>query len=112
MIDSYSFGKIIVDGERYSNDLKIFPDEVKDDWWRRDGHKVRPEDIEDILEFSPEMLVIGTGAYGKVEISEKTVDALRDEGIEIIAEKTEDACQKYNEVCDEKEAVAALHLTC
>ncbi len=112
MIDSYSFGKIEVDGVKYSNDLKIFPDEVKDKWWRKEGHEIHPEDIEDILEFSPDVLILGTGAYGKVEVPEKTVNVLRDKGIEMIAEKTEDACQKYNEICDDGKVVAALHLTC
>lgn len=112
MIDSYSFGKIEVDGVKYSNDLKIFPDEVKDNWWRKEGHEIHPEDIEDILEFSPDVVILGTGAYGKVEVPEKTVDALKDKGIEMIAEKTEDACQKYNDVHDEGKVVAALHLTC
>lgn len=112
MIDSYSFGNIVVDGEGYSSDLKIFPEKIIDDWWRREGHKIHPEDIEEILEFSPEVLIIGTGAYGRVEVPKKTVHILKEQGIETIAKNTEEACQKYNEICNEKEVVAALHLTC
>jgi hypothetical protein len=31
MIDSYDFGAIVIDGKRYSSDVIIYPDRVKDD---------------------------------------------------------------------------------
>ncbi len=112
MIDSYSFGEIIIDGEKYTNDVKIFPNEVKGNWWRKEGHSLHPEDIEDVIENSPEILIVGTGAYGRVSILEETEVFIESKGIKLIAKETEDACNTYNELKDEKKTVAALHLTC
>ncbi len=112
MIDSYSFGEINVNGEKFTNDVKIFPNKVKGDWWRKEGHSLHPEDIEDVIEKSPVVLIVGTGAYGRVSIPEKTRNFIESKGIKLIAKKTEEACKNYNELKDEKKPVAALHLTC
>lgn len=112
MIDSYSFGKIVIDGKEYTNDVIIFPDRVKSSWWRKEGHSLYPEDIEDITKESPEVLIVGTGAYGRLSIPSETREYIKSDGIEIIAEKTEEACKTYNDLKDEKKTIAALHLTC
>lgn len=112
MIDSYSFGEIIIDEEKYSNDVKIFPEEVKGDWWRKEGHSLHPEDIEDVVEESPEILIVGTGAYGRISIPEETREFVESKGIKLVAKETEKACETYNELKNEQKTVAALHLTC
>lgn len=112
MIDSYSFGEIIIDGEKYTNDVKIFPDKVKGNWWRKEGHSLHREDIEDIIEKKPEILIVGTGSSGRVSIPKETKNFIESNGIQLIAKKTESACEEYNELENEKRTVAALHLTC
>lgn len=112
MIESYSFGEIVIDGEKYSNDVIIFPDHVKRDWWRKEGHSLHPEDLEEVVEASPEVLVVGTGAYGRLSVPRDTREHIESNGIELVLEKTESACETYNELAEEKETVAALHLTC
>ena len=44
-IEGYSFGSISVDGRRYKSDLIIYPDRVRSDWWRKEGHQLQLEDI-------------------------------------------------------------------
>lgn len=112
MIESYSFGEIVIDGEKYTNDVIIFPNHVKSSWWRKEGHSLHPEDLEEVVESSPEVLVVGTGAYGRMTVPKEAREHVESNGIELIAEKTERACETYKEIADEKEAVAALHLTC
>ncbi len=112
LIDSYSFGEIIIDGEEYSNDVKIFPEKVKGNWWRKESHSLHPEDIEDVIEESPEILIVGTGSYGRVSIPDKTRDFLESKGIDLVDKETDEACEAYNELKNEKKVVAALHLTC
>lgn len=112
MIESYSFGSISINGESYTNDIIILPDRVRGSWWRKEGHRLHPEDIEEVLDMEPEVLVVGTGAYGRMKIPKKTREEIRSKGIELIAEKTEEACEVYNDLAGSKEVVAALHLTC
>ena len=112
MIESYSFGDIEIDGDRYTNDVKIFPDHIEDNWWREEGHSLHPEDIEDVIEESPEVLIVGTGAYGRMKVPEETRDYIESNGIDLITEKSGSAWETYNKLCKKKEVVAALHLTC
>ncbi len=112
MIESYSFGEIEIDGEKYTNDVKIFPDRVDGDWWRKEGHRLQPEDIEDVVEAEPDVLVVGTGANGRMTVPSRTREYVESRGIELIAEKSDEACRTYNEISKERDAVAALHLTC
>ena len=69
MIDTYRFGSMRVLGQTHHNDLKIIRKQVIGDWWRLRGHVLSTEDIAEILESSVEILVVGTGAYGGLEIS-------------------------------------------
>ncbi|MCD6263234.1 Mth938-like domain-containing protein [Candidatus Bathyarchaeota archaeon] len=113
LIDSYRFGRIVVDGVEYTKDLIIFPDRVKSDWWRRRGHELAVEDLEEVLEEKPEVLVVGTGAYGLMRVLEETRRRLKEEGIELIAQRTGKAYKTYNELLKSgRRVAAALHLTC
>jgi hypothetical protein len=48
MIEKYSFGKIVVNGVAYTNDIKIVKGRVVSDWWRKRGHSVDIEDIQPV----------------------------------------------------------------
>ena len=112
MIDSYDFGRIVVDGKAYTSDMIIFPDKVKDNWWRKEGHALHIEDIESVIKEKPEVLIVGTGNYGLLKVLQETKEYIESKGIELIVEPTEKACEMYNEVSKDKKAVAVLHLTC
>jgi len=113
MIEDYRFGNIRIDGKNYTSDVKIINEEVRPNWWRKEGHNLFPEDIKDILEAKPEILVVGTGAYGVMKISSQVRKLLEQEKIELIEAKTEKAAQIYNELLQSGKKVAfAAHLTC
>ncbi|MDI6810474.1 MAG: MTH938/NDUFAF3 family protein [archaeon] len=112
MIDAYDFGRIIVDGKAYTGDVIIFPDGVKANWWRKEGHALHREDIESVLKEKPEVLIVGTGKYGILKVSAQTREYIESQGIALIIEPTDKACKVYNEISRDKKAVAALHLTC
>ena len=40
-IETYSFGRMIIDGKKYGNDLMICGDSVKSNWVRKEGHRSR-----------------------------------------------------------------------
>ena len=111
-IDSYSFGRIVIDGKEYTKDVIIFPDKVKANWWRKEGHELNPEDLEDVINENPELLIVGTGASGLMKVKPETEELLKRKGIKLIALPTEQACKLFNEKSKTMKVVAALHLTC
>jgi hypothetical protein len=112
MIDAYDFGRIVIDETVFTSDVVIFPDRVKAEWWRKDGHVLHIEDIESIVKEKPEVLIVGTGKYGIMRVLLQTREYIESNGIELIVEPTDKACEIYNEISPDKKAVAALHLTC
>jgi len=112
MIDSYSFGKISIDGKEYRTDVIVLQDRVKDGWWRKEGHQLHIEDVESIPQERLDVLVIGTGAHGMMKVRPETKRFFESRGVEVIIEKTAEACKIYNKLSKSKSVVAALHLTC
>lgn len=113
MIESYRFGKITVDGKDYHRDVVIFLDHVKENWWREEGHMLKPRDIDDIIAFQPDILVVGQGALGRMKITDQVKRLLEERNIVLIAEKTDIAKDEFNRLAREGvKVVAALHLTC
>ena len=112
MIDSYSFGSITVDGKRYASDVIIYPDRVDGSWWRREGHNLHLEDLQEVLRYRPEVLVIGQGKPGLMKVGSELVGELTQRGIEVRVAPTARAVRMYNDLCAGRKVVAALHLTC
>jgi len=112
VIDSYQFGEIVVNGKKYTSDVIIFPDSVKDNWWRKTGHQLCLDDIAEVLTENPEVLVVGTGASDLMKVLPEVRQVVEAQGIELIVEATDKACHTYNQLCHSRRAVAALHLTC
>lgn len=111
-IESYEFGHIVIDGQTHQNDVIILPDEVIGDWWRDEGHSLIPDDLDPVFRARPDVLVIGQGAYGRMQVPAETRKAIEDAGIEVIEQKTTQAHQTYNHMRSERNVAAALHLTC
>jgi len=115
LIDSYEFGAMVMNGKKYTSDVIVFPERVIDSWWRKEGHRLHVEDLEEILkqEPKPEVLVVGTGYYGLVKISREIENTLNSHGIELVAQPTKEACQTFNKILkSNKLVVGAFHLTC
>ena len=113
MIENYSFGKIVVNGVTYSNDIKIIQGNVAPHWRRKSGHLVEVEDVKDIIKLKPDILVIGKGKPGLMKSSQSLREALQNNGIELIEESTSKAVDTFNLLGKEKKAVSAgFHLTC
>jgi len=113
IIEAYGFGYIVVDGKRYTSDVIIFPDRVMDGWWRKEGHKLYVEDLEEVFKAKPEVLVVGTGYAGLMKVPEETRKYIAGQGIELIVESTRKAWKTYNKLAQSgRRVVAAFHLTC
>ncbi len=111
-ISHYSFGSITVDGKSYRSDVIIYPGRVNSSWWRKEGHYLQPEDLEEVVAAKPTTVVIGTGASGVMQVPADTVKWLESKGIKVCVDRTTQAVEIYNKLEDNTAAVAALHLTC
>ena len=113
MIEKYSFGKIVVNGVTYTDDIKIIKGTVVPDWWRKSGHQVGMDDVKDILNSDTDIFVIGTGKFSLVKLTSSLREHLKNNGIELIEKKTSKSIQIFNQLHREgKEVSAGFHLTC
>ncbi len=112
-IEEYAFGRIVIDGRAYTSDLIIYTDQVDDSWWRNQSHRIDAEDISEVIDDRPELLIIGTGQNGMMDVPQETLSALAEKGITVLVEKTAEAVRLYNQaVAEDRKVIAALHLTC
>lgn len=110
-LESYRFGKLMIDGEQHTRDVIVLPSRVVANWWRREGHSLHIDDLADVLDELPERLIVGCGAYGQLEPDRHVLAALKERGVDVEVLPTADAVQRYSEL-DERRTAAALHLTC
>jgi len=136
-IEDYRFGSITIDGKQYKEDVIIFPQGVKDGWWRKEGHSLDPADLDEVIKDKPEIFIVGCGANGldpadldevikdkpeifivgcgangAMKVPDSTRKWLENQGIELQAMPSGEACKTYNELAGNKKVAAGLHLTC
>ena len=112
MIESYSFGRIVIDGKEYTSDVIIYPAHVDSSWWRKEGHRLQVVDIEKVIVEKPEILIIGTGASGLMKVPTEVENYITSKGIKLVVDTTKNACDAYNKLSQSGKTIAALHLTC
>jgi hypothetical protein len=110
-IEGYRFGRVLVNGREETRDVIVLPGRVVRNWWRKDGHSLVRQDLEDVLDELPERLIVGTGASGEMRPDPATVEELRGRGVEVEVLRTDQAVARYGEL-DPAQTAAALHLTC
>lgn len=113
MIQSYQFGEMQISGKHYYKDLKIIGETVISPWWRNEGHYLCIADLEDILAAQPDTLIVGKGAYQAMQIAPDLLQKLNIQGIELLAQATNQAVELFNEYHGRQRNVAgAFHLSC
>jgi hypothetical protein len=113
-IEQYAFGSIRIDGADYSKDVILLRGEVRSPWWRSaGGHVFAPEDLDQVIEASPEVVVLGTGYLGLVRVQEATLRAFASAGTRAVVGRTAKMVKEFNRLAaDGCDVAAALHLTC
>ncbi|RKZ22419.1 hypothetical protein DRQ20_00585 [bacterium] len=111
-VKRYSFGRIEIDDRVYTSDVIITPEGVMPGWWRKEGHRLCLEDLKDVWDKNPEVIIIGTGAYGVMKVPQDVVDEIKKRGVEVEVARTGHAVKLYNEMKDKRRVFACLHLTC
>ena len=113
MIENYSFGSIIIGGQRYDYDVEIrWTGEVLK-WWRGESHFIDIEDIERAIKQKPEVIIIGTGESGVAKVGEDVQNKIQELGINLIIDVTGEAVKVFNVLQEkDKKAIGLFHLTC
>lgn len=111
-IEHYSFGKITIEGVTYTSDVIIYPEKVNGSWWRKEGHNLQVVDLTDVINATPRVLIIGTGAMGLMKVPKETLSHLQSKGIEVHVARTGEAVEIFNKLQKDKTVIAAFHLTC
>lgn len=111
-IQAYRFGRIVIDDIVYNRDVTIFPDLVRPNWRRRDGHNLAFEDLVEVLASDPEVIILGQGAFGRMNVADDVCELIRERGIDVLFFPTKEACKVYNELRERQRVIAALHLSC
>ena len=110
-----TFGKIIVDGQLYLHDvivdrMSIGKRQKKKSKHLRSQYGHTPLGPDENIPWDCEELVIGTGFYGRLPVTDEIVRAAAEKGVKLKVMKTAEACQYLMETGTDANAV--LHITC
>lgn len=112
MIDQFEYGAVVIDGQTYESDVIIFPDGTVEHWKHKEEHVLESKDASKIIEAKPEMVIIGLGSVGNLRMQPKAEKRFQKAGIEVMAYKTDKACETYKELRGQRRVAAILHITC
>ena len=107
MINEFKIGSFVVKGKKYLGDIKIIQGRVRY-WQDRYKQLLREEDVQDILVKTPEVIIIGKGCNGLLEISEELERTIKRGCKELIIQKTPEAVETFNTLFKEGRDVAAI----
>jgi len=109
-ISEYSFGRMVIENNIYINDIILLGKNIKPKWWRKSGHNLVKEDLEDIIDYEPKLLIIGTGAHNRMKVP---LELQKELDFKILSCPTKEAIKRYNkEIKGEIKVAGAFHLTC
>lgn len=106
MIEEYKIGMFKIDGKTYVYDIKI-ADKVRH-WPDREGYELKIQNIQDLINKKPAILVIGTGANGMMNVSEEIKEILYAHKIKFFIEKNPKAVELYNQYLKEKKNICGI----
>lgn len=117
-INSTTFGSITINNKKYDQVLIIGETVEKRDYDRLKelfgtSHRIGQWETEKLLSNNPELIIIGSGQDGKLEVDDGFLTACREAKVEIVVEKTPEALIFYNRSVGEGKKINGLfHTTC
>lgn len=113
IIESYNFGRMVIDGTSYTKDVIIYPDgNILSPWWRNRGHVLEATDLKELIAAKPDIIICGTGAMGVMRPSAALKEYLGTRNIDFIAQKSSKAVETYNQMSGKRKTGGCFHLTC
>jgi hypothetical protein len=118
-IKETAFGSISVGKETYRHDIVIGLNGTvrkrKKKLSKRlfgTSHQVSLDEIQDVYEKGARQLIVGTGQYDQVRLSEEAQAYLTAQGCDAILLSTPDALARWNETEGKGETIGLFHITC
>lgn len=115
--EATSFGSITIDGYKYDHDVLIRLDgkikKRKKKLSKRlygTSHKISQAEAEHVFEEGANVLVIGTGQYDRVRLSDEARTYFDDRGLELVMRATPEAIKLWND--QQEKAIGLFHVTC
>lgn len=108
------FGAVNVGGRIYEQDRLLTPQGVLP-WWRPHRHYFGVEEFLSLYEeYKPEILLLGTGWLGMMEVDRRVRQRAHRRKLELFVDRTPRIAELYNSLRHWKKegVIAALHLTC
>lgn len=116
-LDSTSFGWIEVDGERYEHDVLIRLDGTVEKRKKKlskrvygTSHTVSLDEAKHIYECGAARLIVGSGQYDTVRLSEEAADYFRRRDVEVRLLSTPESLAVWNDAA--KDSIGLFHVTC
>ena len=117
-INSIEFGAITINGKKYGQ-VVIVGDKISERQYERlknkfgTSHEIGDWEILEIFKQQPEIIVIGTGMDGKLEVNPGLLALAQMKNIDVIVEHTPKVVTIYNDLIQKGKKVNALiHTTC
>ena len=105
-IDSVRFGEIVIDGKTYFSDVTVYWDGTIEH--REKDIVVGMEEISRVLGRKINILVVGTGIRGSLELTERVRDLLEGMKIKTFELKSADAIELFNSFASQGRRAAAI----
>jgi hypothetical protein len=116
-IEKTDFGSIRIDGEVYDHDVVIRPSgKIKKRKKKLSkaiygtSHTLSLDEAKDIYRKDADQLIIGTGQYGVLELSDEARDYFRKKKCRVEMNPTPEAIRKWNE--SKGSTIGLFHVTC
>ena len=111
----FSFGSIEIDDTKYEHDVIIDRGEIlkrkkKPSKRFRDDFGHTPLSVEEDIPWKCRLLVIGTGAYGRLPVMDEVKREAQRRNVELLVLPTIEAIEKLRQDPDDTNAI--LHVTC
>lgn len=115
-IVSFKWGNVVTDEGQQYKDVKLFPGGSRAWDWNETGTHHSPgiqvSDVEELLENDAKVVVLSKGVYKRLGVCSDTEEYLEREGVSYHILQTEEAVEKYNELCESTPVGALIHSTC
>jgi len=115
--EATSFGSITIDGQKFDHDVIIRLDGTIKKRKKKlskkfygTSHKISREEAEFIYEDGAKTLIIGTGQYDRVHLSEEAQEYFDSRGLRLITVATPEAISLWND--EGGAAIGLFHITC
>lgn len=102
-IDNCSSGTLGNNSKTYNDDLLIYPDgNITGPWWRKRDHELSMDDVQELIDSSPEVIVAGTGVSGGMKPDRNLGEELSKLGIEFVFAPNGESIKIFNRLVTEK----------